>query len=244
MRTSAFAAIAFERLRVEAIADEDRKLRGADLVGDPFELLFVAPGEREPKSALAADVVADEVVGHESPGESRWLPRGRCRIHGSGRGCAGCWSSSALRAVSVPQRHPVKSMIAHRPRGRGASVSYPRLVAQARVRSVGEASSKRAALKLWLRDRLTEGERPKEEWRELWEATWDHLLATPLHDLIDPNTAKAVADRLFDPELITGLTRPIVAGVAPVVVAELRADDQSVDRFLPAEAQETAFTRL
>ena len=82
------------------------------------------------------------------------------------------------------------------------------------------------------------GERPKEEWRELWEATWDHLLVTPLQDLIDPNTAKAVADRLFDPELITGLARPIVAGVAPVVVAELRADDQSVDRFLPAEAQE------
>lgn len=103
---------------------------------------------------------------------------------------------------------------------------------------MGEASSNRAALKLWLRDRLTEGERPKEEWRELWEATWDHLLATPLQGLIDPNTAKAVADRLFDPELITGLARPIVAGVAPVVVAELRADDQSVDRFLPAEAQD------
>jgi hypothetical protein len=103
---------------------------------------------------------------------------------------------------------------------------------------MGEASSKRAALKLWLRDRLTEGERPKEEWGELWEATWDHLLATPLRDLIDPNTAKAVADRLFDPELITGLARPIVAGVAHVVVAELRADEQSVDRFLPAEAQE------
>jgi hypothetical protein len=103
---------------------------------------------------------------------------------------------------------------------------------------MGEASSERAALKLWLRDRLTEGERPKEEWGELWEATWDHLLATPLRDLIDPNTAKAVADRLFDPELITGLARPIVAGVAHVVVAELRADEQSVDRFLPAEARE------
>ena len=60
---------------------------------------------------------------------------------------------------------------------------------------MGEASDKRDALKLWLRDRMTEGERPKEEWRELWEATWDHLLLTPVKDLIDADTAKALADR-------------------------------------------------
>jgi hypothetical protein len=77
---------------------------------------------------------------------------------------------------------------------------------------VGEASDKRAALKLWLRDRLTEGERPR--------------------------AAKAVADRLFDPDVIAGFARPIVAGVAPVVIAELRGDDQPVGRFLPPEARE------
>jgi hypothetical protein len=103
---------------------------------------------------------------------------------------------------------------------------------------VGEASDKRAALKLWFRDRLTEGERPRDEWRQLWEATWDHLLATPLRDLVDANTAKAVADRLVDPELITDLVRPIVANVAPVVIAELRGDDQPVGRFLPPGARE------
>jgi hypothetical protein len=85
---------------------------------------------------------------------------------------------------------------------------------------------------------LTEGERPRDEWRQLWEATWDHLLATPLHELVDPNTAKAVADRLFDPDVIAGFARPIVAGVAPVVIAELRGDDQPVGRFLPPEARE------
>jgi hypothetical protein len=85
---------------------------------------------------------------------------------------------------------------------------------------------------------MTEGERPKEEWRQLWEATWDHLLMTPVGDLVDASTAKAVADRLVDPELITELARPIVATVAPVVIAELREDQQPVDRLLPPEAQE------
>jgi hypothetical protein len=85
---------------------------------------------------------------------------------------------------------------------------------------------------------MTEGERPKEEWRQLWEATWDHLLGTPVHDLIDANTAKALADRLVDPALVTELSRPVVANVSQVVIAELRKDEQPVDRFLPPEAQD------
>jgi len=103
---------------------------------------------------------------------------------------------------------------------------------------VSEAPEKRAALKRWLRDRLTEGERPREEWRQLWEATWEHLLATPVHDLIDAGAVKALADRLADPELITELSRPIAATLAPAIIAEIREDDEPVDRFLPPEAQE------
>jgi len=103
---------------------------------------------------------------------------------------------------------------------------------------VSEAPEKRAALKRWLRDRLTQGERPKEEWRQLWEATWDHLLSTPVHDLIDAGAAKALADRLADPELITELSRPIAATLAPAIIAEIREDEQPVGRFLPPEAQE------
>ena len=86
---------------------------------------------------------------------------------------------------------------------------------------MGGTSERRAALKSWFRGRLMEGTRPREEWRELWEATWDHLLATPVHDLLDANTAKALADRLVNPELVTDLSRPIVANVAQVVIAEL-----------------------
>jgi hypothetical protein len=85
---------------------------------------------------------------------------------------------------------------------------------------------------------MTEGERPKEEWRQLWEATWDHLLCTPVHDLIDANEAKALADRLVDPELVTELSAPIVANVSRVLIAELRKDEQPVGRFLPPEAQD------
>lgn len=103
---------------------------------------------------------------------------------------------------------------------------------------MSEAPEKRAALKRWLRDRLTEGERPKEEWRQLWEATWDHLLSTPVHDLIDAGAAKALADRLADPELITELSRPIAATLAPAIIAEMREDEQPVGRFLPREAQD------
>jgi hypothetical protein len=102
---------------------------------------------------------------------------------------------------------------------------------------MGGASERRLAVKSWLRVRLTEGARPQEEWRELWEATWDHLLATPVVDLIDAKAAKALADRLVDPDLVTELARPIVADVARVVIAELRADEDPVGRLLPPEAR-------
>lgn len=103
---------------------------------------------------------------------------------------------------------------------------------------MGVASDERGELKRWLRGRLVDGDRPKEEWRQLWEATWDHLLATPVHDLIEADAAKALADRFLDPDLVTELARPIVISVAPVVIAELRADQQPLERLLPAEAQE------
>ena len=99
-------------------------------------------------------------------------------------------------------------------------------------------SDGRSAMRGWLRSRLTEGERPRQEWRELWEATWDHLLATPVLDLVDADAAKALADRLLDPELVTELARPLVANVAEVVIAELRADERRVDRFLPPAAHD------
>ena len=94
----------------------------------------------------------------------------------------------------------------------------------------------RAELKLWLRNRLTEGERPRQEWRALLEATWDELLATPALDLVDADATKELADRLMDAGLVTEISKPIVSGVAGVVIAELREDGEPIGRFLPVEA--------
>jgi len=109
---------------------------------------------------------------------------------------------------------------------------------RATVSSVGTDSERRAALKAWLGKRLSQGERPREEWRELLEATWDHLLATELCKLVDPDSTMALAERLIDAALLTELSRPTVVNVANAVIAELREDQQAIDRFLPAEAQE------
>lgn len=96
---------------------------------------------------------------------------------------------------------------------------------------------KRAALKAWLRRRLTEGARPRHEWRELLDATWDQLLATPVRELIDEESVKALAERLIDVDWLNELSRPTVVNVVKAVLAELREDQAPIDRFLPAEAQ-------
>jgi hypothetical protein len=109
---------------------------------------------------------------------------------------------------------------------------------------VGNSSSEHSLLTAWLRRRLTEGERPREEWRALWEASWDHLLATPVDRLVDANTLQAAAEALLDADLVTELSRPVVSKVARVVIAELREDEQPIDRFLPAEAHEKLHAAL
>jgi hypothetical protein len=103
---------------------------------------------------------------------------------------------------------------------------------------VGTDSKKRAALKTWLRRRLIEGERPREEWRALLEATWEHVLATPVSELIDEASAKALVEELIDGDLLTELARPTVVNVAGAVIAELREDQAPIERFLPPEAKE------
>ncbi len=96
----------------------------------------------------------------------------------------------------------------------------------------------RDELKLWLRNRLTEGERPRQEWRALLEATWEELLATPALDLVDANATNELAEQLVDSGLVSEMSKPIVAGVAGVVIAELREDGEPIGRFLPVEAKE------
>lgn len=98
-------------------------------------------------------------------------------------------------------------------------------------------SDHRASLKHWLQRRLTEGERPREEWRQLLEATWDHLLGTPVHELVVAQTLKGVTDAFVVPDLMMELARPLAPNIVRAVVAELRTDDRPLERFLPSEAQ-------
>lgn len=95
----------------------------------------------------------------------------------------------------------------------------------------------RVALKHWLHRRLTEGDRSREEWRRFLESTWELLLGTPVTALIDPDAAKAAADQLMDTELISEISGTLAAAAAPVVIAELRADDRPLGRFLPQDAR-------
>lgn len=104
---------------------------------------------------------------------------------------------------------------------------------------MAEPSGKRLEIKRWLRDRLTKDERARAEWRKLWEASWDSLLQTPVRDLIDPNAAKSLADRLAVPETISALSRPVVAGIARALIAELREDHRPVEEMVPLDARET-----
>jgi hypothetical protein len=99
-------------------------------------------------------------------------------------------------------------------------------------------SDTRATLKRWLQQRLTEGERPREEWRELIGATWAHLLDTPVHDLVDAETVKAVTNEFLDTDVVTELARPLTPKIARAVIEELREDERPLERFLPSEAQE------
>ncbi len=101
---------------------------------------------------------------------------------------------------------------------------------------VGTDSERRAVLKVWLRQRLIEGKRPRQEWRELLEATWDHLLATEVCELVQEDSVKALAERLIDAELMTELSRPTAVNIAKAVIDELRQDRAPIDRFLPEEA--------
>ena len=103
---------------------------------------------------------------------------------------------------------------------------------------MSSAPEKRAALKRWLRERLTKGEGPEQDWNRLLDATWDHLLATPVQDLVEADAIEALCDRLADPRLVTELTRPIAAAVAREAIDELRTDDRPLDRFVPIEARE------
>ncbi|MFW2389488.1 MAG: hypothetical protein ACN4G0_14200 [Polyangiales bacterium] len=103
-------------------------------------------------------------------------------------------------------------------------------------RMAGE-SDNRTALKSWLQQRLVEGERPRKEWRQLVEATWNHLLATPVNELVHADVVKRVADEMLDTDFVIEIARPIVPKVAGAVITELRQDERPLSRLLPPDAR-------
>lgn len=70
------------------------------------------------------------------------------------------------------------------------------------------------------------------------EATCEALLATPALDLVDANATNELAEQLADSGIVSEISKPIVAGVAEAVIAELRQDGEPIGRSLPVEANE------
>ena len=92
--------------------------------------------------------------------------------------------------------------------------------------------------KSWLRARLTEGERPREEWRALWAATWEELLRTPVDDLLDARSTGELVERLIETSFVVDAAGPLLAKVQRAAIDSLRRDATPLDRRMPAEARE------
>ena len=103
---------------------------------------------------------------------------------------------------------------------------------------MSDSSDKRAALKQWLRSRLTEGDRAQDDWHKHWEAAWGALLETQVRELVDRKTVKALIDQLIVPETVAALARPVGVEVAQALIAEMRADKRPVEQSVPKQAQQ------
>lgn len=94
-----------------------------------------------------------------------------------------------------------------------------------------------AELQGWLRGRLA-GEEARKEWRRLVEASWNHLLCTPLQTVVPQQEATALFESYLDAARIRDLILPGVRAIVPAVMARMRRDTEPVSRWVPQEAQE------
>lgn len=100
-----------------------------------------------------------------------------------------------------------------------------------------EVDEKRAALKRWLRARLTEDARAAAEWRALWHRTWAHLLGVPARDLIDAERTHALVDELAASGASVEALRPVADRIVRALVVEFREDTEPIDRVLSEEVR-------
>jgi hypothetical protein len=99
-------------------------------------------------------------------------------------------------------------------------------------------ADERTRAKQWLRARLTEGDRPRQEWRELWAAGWEHLIRMPVEELVDRRALADLADRLADSQLLVEVPGPLLHRVVRAAIESLRANDEPVQRLMPDEARQ------
>ena len=98
-------------------------------------------------------------------------------------------------------------------------------------------AEERTRAKQWLRARLTEGDRPREEWRELWRAGWEHLIRTPVEELVDPCAAVDLAERFTDSQFLIEIPAPLLRRVLRAAIDSLREDDEPLHRLIPDEVR-------
>jgi hypothetical protein len=98
-------------------------------------------------------------------------------------------------------------------------------------------ADERTHARQWLRDRLTQGNRPREEWRQLWAAGWAELLRTPVEQLIDARTTADLADRLADSRFLIEVPAPLLGRILRAALASLREVEDPLHRWTTEEAR-------
>ena len=95
----------------------------------------------------------------------------------------------------------------------------------------------RTRAKHWLRTRLTQGDRPREEWRALWAASWEHLLGTPVVELVDEHAIAELTDRLADSRFLIEGPAPLLHRILRAGIESLREEEEPLQRSMPDEAR-------
>lgn len=97
--------------------------------------------------------------------------------------------------------------------------------------------ARRAFLEQFLRDRLV-GPAAGAEWARILAAAWRALSARPVETLLPRAEANLLVDAYLTPERLMELVRPIAGTIVREAVAQLRADQEPLDRWVPKASAE------